>query len=198
MAKNRTGGFESKSTIKITATETERKLEFTIPEEEAENVTAGLLKNNHLRGMYDDYCILNQEFLKYIVSCNLTALQLKMVFFLMSGMDKENKILINNHWLIKELGGTEKTIITSTKKLEELKIIVRQKLGTSRYEYQIIYDMINPQMAFKNKSTKENVAKHKALMRQESPYYKQYTTDGDIDLINSATGEIFETQKKIK
>jgi hypothetical protein len=198
MAKDRNGGFESKSTMKVTATETSRRVEFEIPQEEQENVTAGLLKNNHLRGLYDDYCILNQEFLSYVVSCKLTGIQSRMLFFLMSEMDKENKILLNNDLLIKEIGGTKKSIIDATARLENLKIIVRQKLGTARYEYQIRYDMINPQMAFKNKSSRENVQQHKALIQQEAPYMKQWNTDGNIDLINSSTGEIFETKIVVK
>jgi hypothetical protein len=68
----------------------------------------------------------------------------------------------------------------------------------SKYEYEINYDCINPQFAFKNKSTRENITKHKALMAQETPYIKQYNTDGDIDLINTQSGEIFETQKQFE
>lgn len=198
MAKDRNGGFESKSTMKVTATETSRKVEFEIPENEQGSVTAGLLKNNHLRGLYDDYCILNQEFLSYVVSCKLTAIQSRMLFFLMAGMDKENKVLLNNQILIKEIGGTEKSIISSVQTLEKYKIIVREKLGTARYEYQIRYDMINPQMAFKNKSSRENVTQHKALMNQETPYIKQYNTDGNLDFINTDTGEVFDTKVVFK
>ena len=51
-------------------------------------------------------------------------------------------------------------------------------------------------MAFKDKSTKENITKHKALMSQETPYIKQYNTGGDIDLVNIQTGEVFETVKQ--
>jgi hypothetical protein len=196
--KKNNGNYVSNSTVKITATETSRKLEFEIPNEEADNITAGVIKNNHLRGMYHHYCILNQEFLDYVVSCKLTAVQSRMLFFLMAGMDKENRVLLNNEILVKELKATEKSIIDATKRLESLRIIIRQKLGTGRYEYQIQNDMLNPQMVFKNKASKENVKKHKALIRQESPYIKQYNTDGDIDLINQETGEIFKTQKVYK
>jgi len=121
-----------------------------------------------------------------------------MLFFLISEMDKDNKVLMNNDLLMKKLSGSKKTIIEATKKLQDLKIIVRQKLDVHKYEYEIIYDMLNPQLAFKNKSSKENVKKHKALISQETPYIKQYNTDGNIDLINQDTGEVFQTQKQIK
>ena len=65
-------------------------------------------------------------------------------------------------------------------------------------QYEINYDCINPQFAFKNKSTRENVIKHKALITQETPYIKQYNIDGDVDLINSSTGEVFDTQKQFQ
>ena len=188
--------MKTNSTIKLTQTETSKTVEFSIPNEEAENVTAGLLKTNHLRGLYSDYCILNQEFLKYVVSSHLTAVQMKMIFLLMSEMDKENKVLLNNDLLIKRLKTTKMSVIESVKKLVFLKIIVRQKLDVSKYEYQINYDILNPQMAFKDKSTKENITKHKALMSHETPYIKQYNTGGDIDLVNIQTGEVFETVKQ--
>ena len=73
--------MKSKSTIKLTQTETSKTVEFSIPNEEAENVTAGLLKNNHLRGLYSDYCILNQEFLGYIVSLKLSNILLSNDFY---------------------------------------------------------------------------------------------------------------------
>lgn len=195
---DRKGNFVSSSKMKVTATETERKVEFEIPQEEAENVTAGLLKTNHLKGMYYNYCILNQEFLTYVVSCNLTAAQSKLLFFLMSEMDKENKVLLNNDLLMKKLNSGEKTIITAIKKLQDLKIIVRQKLGVQRYEYQINYDILNPQLAFKNKASRENVMKHKGLISEQSPYIRQINIYNEVELINSNTGEVFETQKLLK
>ena len=73
--------MKTNSTIKLTQTETSKTVEFSIPNEEAENVTAGLLKTNHLRGLYSDYCILNQEFLKYVFSSHLPAVQMKIFFF---------------------------------------------------------------------------------------------------------------------
>lgn len=188
-------GFKSNSRMKVTATESSRKVEFEIPNEEAENVTAGLIKNNHLRGMYNDYCILNQEFLKYVLTIGLKGRAWEVFIFLLYRMDKENKILLNNNVLSKTLNQSEGQISKAISVLLKHKVILRQKLSTCKYEYELNYDILNPQLAFKNKSDKLSVKKHKALINQETPYIKQYNTDGNIDLINSNTGEIFETKK---
>jgi DNA-binding Lrp family transcriptional regulator len=190
--------MKTNSTIKLTQTETSKTVEFSIPNEEAENITAGLIKNNHLKGLYTNYCIVNQEFLSYILSLKLSGIPSNILFFFLSQMDKENKILINNKILMKVINASEPSIIKALKTLEKQKVIIKIKYAMSKYEYEINYDCINPQFAFKNKSTRENITKHKALMAQETPYIKQYNTDGDIDLINTQSGEIFETQKQFE
>ena len=187
--------MDSKSTIKLTQTESSKTIEFSIPNEESENVTAGLLKTNHLRGLYSNYCILNQEFLKYISSLKLKPAEYRILILLMSEMDKENKILLNNTLIIRKLEMTEMTVIKAVQGLISYKIILRQKFGVSKYEYELNYDILNPQFAFKNKVNRENVAKHKALITQETPYIKQYNTEGNIDLIETKTNMIFETIK---
>jgi hypothetical protein len=190
--------MKTNSTIKLTQTETSKTVEFSIPNEEAENITAGLIKNNHLKGLYTNYCIVNQEFLSYILSLKLSGIPSNILFFFLSQMDKENKILINNKILMKVINASEPSIIKALKTLEKQKVIIKIKYAMSKYEYEINYDCINPQFAFKNKSTRENITKHKTLMAQETPYIKQYNTDGDIDLINTQSGEIFETQKQFE
>jgi hypothetical protein len=116
----------------------------------------------------------------------------------MSKMDKENKVLLNNDLFIKKLKMTEKSVINGVKGLYSYKIILRQKHDVGKYEYELNYNILNPQFAFKNKSTKENIVQHKALITQETPYIKQYNTEGDIDLINTQNGEIFETIKQFE
>ena len=188
--------MKSNTKIKLTQTETSKTIEYDIPNEEAENVTAGLLKKNHLRGMYQNFCVLNQEFLKYITSLKLKPAEYRILFLVMSEMDKENKVLLNNDLFIKKLKMTEMTVIQAIKGLVNYKIILRQKLDVSRYEYELKYDCINPQFVFKDKTTLENISRHKALMSQETPYVKQYNTGGDIDLVNIHTGEVFDTIKQ--
>lgn len=185
--------YKSNATISLEQQETVRRVTIDIPNDEVDKIGAGIIKNNYLRNLYADYCILNQEFLSYVVNCNLSQAQYKLVLYLMSEMDRENKILINNQVIMRALKISEPTTIEAIKKLTAKKIIVKQKLGVSRYELQINYDILNPQLAFKNKATKENVDAHKALMRQETPYVKQQNIFGDIDLINPDSGEIFHT-----
>ena len=125
--------FKSKATISLEQKETTRRVTIDIPNNEAENVTAGVLKNNHLRNLYFDFCIINQEFLSYVLSCNLSQAQYKLLVFLMSKMDKENRIFINNQILMEKLSISEKTAIEAVKKLTQKKIIVKQKIGVSNY-----------------------------------------------------------------
>lgn len=185
-------GYKSNAKITLEQQETKKRITFDIPNNEPDTI-AGLLKDNNLRNLYSDYCILNQEFLSYVVACNLSRAEYKLVVFLMSEMDKENKILINNQLIMKALKISEPTAISAVKKLTEKKIIVRQKLSPAKYELQINYDILNPQLAFKNKSSKENVKAHKALMSQETPYIKQQNIFGDIDLMHPDSGEVFHT-----
>lgn len=185
--------FKSKATISLEQKETTRRVTIDIPNNEAENVTAGVLKNNHLRNLYFDFCIINQEFLSYVLSCNLSQAQYKLLVFLMSKMDKENRIFINNQILMEKLSISEKTAIEAVKKLTQKKIIVKQKIGVSNYELQINYDILNPQFLFKNKATRENVEKHRGLIEHLTPYVKQKNIAGGVDLIDSDSGEVFHS-----
>lgn len=184
--------MKSNAKLSLEQTETTRKITIDIPNEETEKITAGIIKNNHLRGLYSDYCILNQEFLSYVLSCNLSQAQYKLFIYFISQMDRENKVLINNQLLINKFNLSEPTVISSLKKLVSKGIIIKQKLNVSNYEIQINYDILNPALAFKDKANKENVMKHKGLMSKTIPYIKQMNIYGGIDLINSETGEVFE------
>lgn len=187
------GDFKSRTKISLEQKETTRRVTIDIPNDEAENVTAGVFKKNHLRNLYSNFCIINQEFLSYVISCNLSQAQYKLLVFLMSEMDKENRIFINNQILMEKLSISKKTTIDAIKTLTEKKIIVREKLGVSNYELQINYDILNPQFLFKNKTTSENVTKHRGLIEHLTPYVKQKNIAGGIDLIDSDSGEVFHS-----
>lgn len=184
--------YKSKATISLEQQETTRKVTIDIPNDEVDKVTAGIFKNNYLRNLYADYCILNQEFLNYVISCNLSQAQYKLILYLMANMDKENKIVINNQVLMRDLKISEPTTIEAIKKLTSKKIIVRQKISTSKYELQINYDILNPLLAYKGANAKEPVEHHKKLINQEAPYIKQENLFGQIDLMHS-NGEVFYT-----
>lgn len=189
-------GMKSNAKLSLEQTETTRKITIDIPNEETEKITAGIIKQNHLRGLYSDYCILNQEFLSYVLSCNLSQAQYKLFIYFISQMDRENKVLINNQLLINKFKLSEPTVISSLKKLVSKGIIIKQKLNVSNYEIQINYDILNPALVFKDKATKENTTKHKNLMSKHLPYIKQLNIYGGIDMINAETGEVFEQYSK--
>lgn len=195
-------GFYSESKMKMVATETSRKIEFEIPKEEVENVTAGLIKITHQRGLYDEFFTLNQQFLKYVLTVGLKGKDWDVFIWLTSRMDYGNKILINQEYICKSLSASQKItqgqVSKALKKLRDNKIILETKYSRGKFEIGFNYDIMNPQMAFKGKATKQSVKDHKALITQESAYIKQYNISGDIDLINPSTGEIFDTVEKIK
>lgn len=191
MKTTREGNF-TKTKTKITATETTRKVEFEIPNHELDDTTAVLMKRNHQRGLYDDFFTLNQDFLSYVLTIGLSGKDWEVFVFFMSVMDYGNKILMNQETVMRNTGLSQSQVSRALTKLKKNKVILEKKLNTAKYEISFNYDIINPQMAFKGKATKERVKEHKALIEQESPYFKQYNLDGDIDLING-DGEVFKT-----
>lgn len=188
-------GYFSKSKTKIIATETERKIEFEIPENERENVTAGLIKINHQKGLYDEFFTLNQQFLSYVLTLDFTKKDWEIFIWLMSVMDYGNKILLNQDLIIKYTGISQSQVSKTLSKLRKHRIIIENKLDVGKYEVGFNYDILSPKMAFKGKATKENIKKHKNLMNETSPYHKIMNIYGDWDLVNSETGEIFRTIK---
>ena len=197
MRKNKEGNFTSKSTTKISATETSRKVEFEIPNDEIGNVTAGIFKVNHLKGLYQDYCILNQEFLKYVISLNFTAREYKIFLFILAKMDNGNKVLLANQFIADQLGLDETNVSRVINKFVREKIILKKRYGTSKYEVLLNYDVLNPQMVFKGKSSKDNLEMHKAIIAKEGPYVRQSNIFGGVDLVNR-DGVIFDTYNLIE
>lgn len=155
---------------------------------------------NHLRQgkIYDDFCIMNQEFLKYILSCKLTRKEYDVLLFLLSWMDQQNKIIIDAEMIQHHLGIDKSNVNKLITKLEEDKIIYKRNLGYNKgKEILLNFDIISPHMAFKRKGDSEGVNDHKNLMRaNEQPYSKQYNIAGQIDYINEETGEVFHTSPK--
>ena len=155
---------------------------------------AVMLPKNHLRQgkLYNDYCILNQEFLKYILSIKLTISEYRILMFLLSFMDKENKIIIDSEMIEYHLGINKTHVNKYIKKLEKHKIIYKRNLGYRKgAEVLLNFDVISPHMAFKNKNNHANVHQHKMLMGKDVPYIRQRNISGGIDLINPDSGEVF-------
>lgn len=163
--------------------------------EQAENHEVIPLAKNHLKQgkIYDSFCILNQEFLKYILSCKLTKNEYMILMFLLSYMDKENRIIIDSEMIEYNLGIGATNVNKYIKNLEKKKIIYKRNLGYRKgAEVLLNFDIISPHMAFKNKNNFENVQQHKKLMHSDLPYIKQKNAfTGATDLIHPNTGEIF-------
>ena len=171
------------------------ELTYKFEGEEAENYETIPLPKNHLRQgkIYDSFCILNQEFLKYILACKLTISEYKILMFLLSYMDKENKIIIDAEMIEYNVGINSTHVNKYIKKLQEKKIIYKRNLGYRKgAEVLLNFDIISPHMAFKNKNNFENVSQHRKLMQSDLPYIRQKNMlTGATDLIHPKTGEVF-------
>lgn len=166
-------------------------------EYEGEEYEGIAVPKNHMRQgkMYDDFCVLNQEFLKYLLSVPLTKNDYRILMFLLSYMDKQNRIIIDSEMINYHLGVNATEVNKHISKLEKHKIIYKRSLGYKKgAELLINFDIITPHMAFKNKNNYDNVSSHKLLMRQDEPYIKQLNTSGNVDYINPDTGEVFHTK----
>lgn len=184
--------------VKITQKETEKSIEYTIPDEDSQDLFTSLNQKNHLSGLFAYYSILNQEFFNYVISCNLTGRQSKVLFFLLASAGLDGQVDLTNEHIARATNLDETNVSREVNFLVKKKIILKRR-KRSGYEIKINYeeihinhDMINPQFLFKNKVTKDTVDRHKALIQQETPYIKQYNLfDGGIDMINPDTGEVF-------
>jgi len=121
--------------------------------------------------------------------------------FLLSYMDKDNKIIIDAEMIDYHLKIGQSNVNKYIKKLEEYKIIYKRNLGYRKgQEVLINFDIISPHMAFKNPNTRDAVIDHKKLMNSNPvPYIRQLNAfTNEIDYINSETGEVFHTGPKNK
>ena len=82
------------------------KVTYEVDGETMQKADVVAIPKNHLKQgkMYDDFCILNQEFLKYVLSLNLTVNEYKILLFLLSYMDLENRIIIDAEMIRYNLG----------------------------------------------------------------------------------------------
>lgn len=190
-------GHYSKSKVTVTETEKTRSVQLEIPQNEAKNVKAAILKINHSRGLYDDFFTLNQQFMLYVLSTGLKGREWEVFVWFLGHMDYGNKILINQEMIQSKLGLSQSQVSRALKKLRDNKIILETKYNTAKYEVSFNYDILNPTAGFKGKATLENIKEHKALVSQETPYQKHYNIQGGIDLINSGTGEVFHTIEQL-
>jgi predicted transcriptional regulator len=163
--------------------------------DDAANYETIAVPKNHLRQgkIYDSFCIINQEFLKYILSCKLTKNEYMILMFLLSYMDKQNRIIIDAQMIEYNLNISASNVNKYISRLEEKKIIYKRNLGYRKgAEVLLNFDIISPHMAFKNKNNFDNVSEHKKLMNSDLPYIRQKNLlTGAVDLVHPTTGEVF-------
>lgn len=175
-----------------------RKYQHTIVVDDADEYDVYASQKNHLKQgkMYNEFCVLNQEFLKYILHVNLTKVEYDILIFLLSYMDMNNKVIIDAEMISYNLGVSQTNANKYVNKLIKQKLIYKRNLGYRKgAEVLINFDIISPHMAYKAKNDRENVEHHKQLMRsKEQPYVRQVNLlSNSIDYIDPATGEVFHT-----
>ncbi len=168
-----------------------------LPEDEGYYKEVKVSNVNALRQgkLYDDFCVLNQEFLKYLLSLPLTKNDYRILMFLLSYMDKENRIIVDAEMIEHNLGISKTHVNKHITKLEKQKVIYKRNLGYRKgQELLINFDIISPHMSFKNNNGFEAVNHHKQLMRIDPPYMKQRNIEGGVDYINQ-DGEVFHSTR---
>lgn len=178
--------------------ETERKRVVELEDGEHLNIK----RNNPLKGLYEDYFIINQKFLKYVIARDLTGRQSKILFYLLSEMEHKNKIVTNGRIIGEALGITQNNILNDLKVLEIYGIIFRQKLGMYQTEIGLNYDlvehdMVNPLMGYKGSANSKYIQEHKEKIKGLTPYAEiEQLKEGKIDITDRATGEVLYSEKK--
>lgn len=122
----------------------------------------------HKRGLYNHFCTINQDFFLYIVKCNLTGTENKILNLMLAYMEKDNLANITaSH--ISEITKINKSHISrALKKLKEHKIIFQENIIGKEKRYKINYS-INKNMAVKCRQTdKQYLDYHKKEMEEQS------------------------------
>jgi predicted transcriptional regulator len=177
---------------------TKLKYEHTIMVDDLDEYDVHVSHKNHLKQgkIYNDFCMLNQEFLKYILSLKFSKVEYDILFFLLSYMDHQNKIIIDAEMISYNIGVNQTNVNKYIAKLVKNKVIYKRNLGYKKgVEVLLNFDIISPHMTFKAKNNKENVDLHKQIMRlKEVPYIRKPNMfQNSIDYINPETGEVFHT-----
>jgi predicted transcriptional regulator len=174
---------------------------ITVDGKEIGDYQPSLKKSNPLRQgkIYDDFCVLNQEFLKYIIHCDLTKNEMKILLFLLAYMDRDNKIIVDSEMINHHLKINRTHVNKYIKRLEEKKIIYKRRLGYRKgNEVLLNFDIISPHMAYKNANKQDKVVEHKQLMNaKQSPYMKQINMFGEVDYVDKDTGEVFHSSNPL-
>lgn len=180
--------------------ETEERKTRIVELEDGEHLN--IKRNNPLKGLYQDYFIINQKFLKYVIARDLTGRQSKILFYLLSEMEHKNKIVTNGRIIGECLNIKQTHVLNDLKVLEVYGIIFRQKLGMYQTEIGLNYDlvehdMVNPLMGYKGSANSKYIQEHRVKIQGLTPYAEiAQLKEGKTDFVDKATGEVLYSEKK--
>ena len=181
--------------------ETEKKRVVELEDGEQLNIK----RNNPMKGLYEDFFVVNQKFLKYVISRNLTGRQSKVLFYLLSEMEQQNKIVTNGRLIGEALNIRQSHVLDELRKLEEYGIIFRKKLGMYQTEIglnydSVEYDMVSPLLGYKGASNSKQIEEHKGKIQALTPYAEiEELKENKVDIVDKKTGEVLYSEKmKVK
>lgn len=125
----------------------------------------------HKRGLYQNFCTINQDFLLYIIECKITGTVRRVLDAMLAYMEKDNLANITAAGIAEITKITSSNVSRSIKELKEKKIIYQEninQINRKEKRYKINYS-INKNMAVKCRQTdKQYIEYHKKEMKEQA------------------------------
>lgn len=151
-----------------------------------------LANHKELKGLFFDFAIVNLEFFKWLSTQRITGRQCRVLHYLISKMQFENKVTITHQEVSQELKIARSNLSNDLHSLEDRGIIMREKIASKVYEVKLNLSSmyLNHAMIYKgNPKDRVKVKEHKYLASLNVPYHQRKNVFGDYDIINKQTGE---------
>lgn len=144
--------------------------------------------------LYNDFATVNLEFFRWLSMQKLTARKCRILHYLFSKMNFDNRVIITNKEIQEELKIYKTNLSNDLKDLIEKGILLRSKVGIKSYEVRLNLDSIyiNQQAIYKGKRSSQNIKSHKELIERNSPYYLQPDLFGGASIVDKKTGEMIK------
>lgn len=152
-----------------------------------------------LKGLYNDFSVMNLEFFKWLSTQRLSGRQCRILFYLISKMQFENRVTITHREIYEEMKIHKGNLYDDLRKLIDKKVIMRQKVASATYELRLnLGNMyINQALAYKGKANDtKKVKEHKALAIDNLPYNLQRNLFGDFDILDKKTNKVLARGNK--
>lgn len=146
-----------------------------------------------LKGLYNDFAIMNLEFFKWLSTQRLTARQCRVLFYLIGKMQFENRVTITHREIYEEMKIDQANLSRDLKALESKQVIMRQKIASKTYELRLNLGnmFVNQSLAYKGKANDvKKVKEHKALAVENLPYNLQRNLFGDYNILDKETNKV--------